>query len=372
MSPFERDTRQHVDPPDAPRADSATSGSSSDADESAAHIAELVRRSTERAALPGPSSYAVTEKTVEQPPLTASPATERFAQPVSQPAGQPVTQRMAQPGAPRTAQPVTSQPQQPATQRMAQPGAQGTAQPVTGQPQQPATQRMAQPGAQGTAQPVNGQPQQPVTRQPEQQGAGHAGRRGLPWALPAELRRPPLWVLAAGGAVAAVLIASGFALSQSGSPAVTPAATPRAATAAPPAYVVKVKDQITDCASHSHGKTKTSFESHNCVTATRSLATGLVSGRSVLYVTSRIEMASAEEAASLRQVLDASGTGNLNDLLREGKTFDGAPRVMPRSGYASAQKGTVIVVAEAGFIDGGTSSNTNPALRAAAALIARR
>ena len=348
MSPFERDTRQHVDPPDAPRADSATSGSSSDADESAAHIAELVRRSAERAALPGPTSYAVTEKTVEQPPLTASPATERFAQPVSQPAEQPVTQRMAQPGAPVTAQPVN------------------------GQPQQPVTERFAQPGAPRTAQAVTGQRQQPVTRQPGQQGAGHTGRRGLPWAIPAELRRPPLWVLAAGGAVAAVLIASGFALSQSGSPAVTPAATPLPATAAAPAYVVKVKDVITDCASHSHGKTKTSFQSHNCVTATRSLATGLVSGRSVLYVTSRIQMASPEEAASLKQVLDASGTGNLNDLLREGKTFDGAPRVMPRSGYASVQKDTVVVVAEAGFIDGGTSSSTNPALRAAAALIAGR
>jgi hypothetical protein len=145
-----------------------------------------------------------------------------------------------------------------------------------------------------------------------------------------------------------------------------------AATAAAPAYVVKVKDVITDCAGHSHGKTKTSFQSHNCVTATRSLATGRVSGRPALYVTSRIQMASPEEAASLKQVLDASGTGNLNDLLREGRTFDGAPRVMPRSGYASVQKDTVVVVAEAGFIDGGSSSNTNPALRAAAALIAGR
>ena len=81
-------------------------------------------------------------------------------------------------------------------------------------------------------------------------------------------------------------------------------------------------------------------------------------------------MASAEAAASVKQVLDGSGTGNLNDLLREGKTFPGAPDKMPASGYASVQTGTVVTVAEAGFVDGGRSSNTDAALRAAAAQVA--
>jgi hypothetical protein len=42
---------------------------------------------------------------------------------------------------------------------------------------------------------------------------------------------------------------------------------------------------------------------------------------------------------------------------------------MPDSGYASVQTGAVIVVAEAGFVHG-PSSNTDPALRAAAAQVA--
>jgi hypothetical protein len=83
-------------------------------------------------------------------------------------------------------------------------------------------------------------------------------------------------------------------------------------------------------------------------------------------------MASAESAASVKQVLDANGTGNLNDLLLEGKTFPGAPAAMPDSGYASVQMGAVIRVAEAGFVDGGPSSSANPSLRAAAAQIANR
>jgi hypothetical protein len=80
-------------------------------------------------------------------------------------------------------------------------------------------------------------------------------------------------------------------------------------------------------------------------------------------------MTSPEAAASVKQVLDATGTGNLNDLLREGKTFPGAPGTMPDSGYASVQTGTDVVVAEAGFVKG-PSASSNPALRAAAARVA--
>jgi len=133
---------------------------------------------------------------------------------------------------------------------------------------------------------------------------------------------------------------------------------------------VKVTDVVTDCTSHSRGQTKTAFESQNCVKATRSLATGQVSGRPALFVVSQIQMASSDAAASVKQVLDSTGTGNLNDLLREGRTFPGAPRKMPSSGYASIQSGKLVMVAEAGFLGGGPSSNTIPALRAAAAQVA--
>jgi hypothetical protein len=89
-----------------------------------------------------------------------------------------------------------------------------------------------------------------------------------------------------------------------------------------------------------------------------------------MFVVSQIEMTSVEAAASVKQVLDATGTGNLNDLLREGRSFRGAPVRMPVSGYASVQTGTVIQVAEAGFLAGRLSLSTNPALRAAAAQVA--
>jgi hypothetical protein len=141
-------------------------------------------------------------------------------------------------------------------------------------------------------------------------------------------------------------------------------------SSSPAGYAVKVTDVVTDCASHAHGQVKSAFRTQNCVQARRSLATGRVNSRPVLFVESRLQMASAEAAASIKQVLDGNGTGNLNDLLREGKTFPGAPAAMPPSGYVSVQTGTVVWVVEAGFVDGGPSSDTDPALRAAAAQVA--
>jgi hypothetical protein len=175
-------------------------------------------------------------------------------------------------------------------------------------------------------------------------------------------------MLAAAGAVA-VLLGVGVALSNPfHTDPVQSAKTARTAgNPAPTGYAVKVTDAITNCASHAHGKTKDAFEAQNCVKATRSLATGQINGRPALFVGSRIQMVSAEAAASIKQVLDNSGTGNLNDLLREGKTFPGAPGKMPGSGYASVQTGSVVTLAEAGFVDKGGSKSTDPALRAAAA-----
>ena len=253
-------------------------GSNADAEDSAAHIAELVRRTAERRAAPGPSPAAGPDVTAAHRPPMPEPS---VARPTPQPTGPP----LAPPAGPTK---------------------------------------------------------------------------------PAPSRR----ILFAAGAVVAALVVGGVALSDPFGSDAKPAPTPTLASSAPAGYSVKLTDVITDCAGHARGRTKTSFGTQPCVKATRSLATGRVSGRPALFVASRIQMASPEAAATVKQVLDGSGTGNLNDLLREGKTFPGAPDKMPISGYASVQTGPVVTVAEAGFIDGGRSSNTDAALRAAAAQVA--
>jgi hypothetical protein len=184
------------------------------------------------------------------------------------------------------------------------------------------------------------------------------------------MRQPSPLTLVVAGAVAAVLIGGLVALSHPGAGSQAGPIPAGPGSAAPAAYAVKLTDVVTDCAGHARGLAQDSFQTHNCVRATRSLATGRISGRPALFVVSRVQMASAEAAASVKQVLDGNGTGNLTDLLREGRTFPGAPRAMPTSGYASVQTAKVVTVAEAGFIDGGRSSSTDAGLRAAAAQVA--
>lgn len=285
MSPSERDQNQPADAAADPTRDApAPTQPLSDADDSVAHIAALVRRTTERQAETRPSHVAQPDATVaHQPPMPAPQVT------------------------------------QPAPQ-------------IT--------------------------PPAPQVTPPD-----------------AEASRPTMWppsrrILVTAGIIVVLLIGGVVALTRPSAPDAASRPVAKVAAATPFGYAVKATDVITDCAGHAHGKTKVSFEAKNCVKATRLLATGKVGGRPVLFVVSRIEMPTGEAAASIKQVLDSSGTGNLNDLLREGKTYPGAPLKMPISGYASMQKAKVVTVAEAGFVDDGRSSNTDPALRDAAAQVA--
>ncbi len=298
MPRFERDQNQPADSPDDATPDApAPTERLSDADESVAHIAALVRRTTERQGTPRLAPAPGPHATVAHPDAATAHPPAMTATQVASPVPPPVTRTPTPPASP----------------------------------------------------PV------PPEYAPES--------RRIMW--PPSRRN-----LVVAGSLVLLLIAGGTALANSfGSNAPSPTASIIKADA-PTGYAVKVTDVITDCAEHSRGKAKASFKAANCVTATRLLATGEVDGRPVLYVVSQIEMATSDAAASVKQVLDGNGTGNLNDLLREGKTYPGAPREMPISGYASVQNGAMVTVAEAGFVDDGRSSSDDPALRSSAAQVA--
>ena len=304
MPRLERDQHQPIDSRiDQTRDAPAHPDPSSEADESASHIAALVRRTTERHGRPGPPPAAHPEAMAAHPPQAMVP----------------------QVTAPQGAVPQVTAPQGAVLQMTAPP--------------------IAHPVA------------------PQIAPADAQAPRRVMWP-------PSRRILVTAGVAVVLLVGGGVAVSQSVNEqdAVPPASAP--GPDAPAGYAVKVTEVTNDCAGHSRGRTKASFEDENCVTATRLLATGAVSGRPVLFVVSRITMATGEAAASVKQVLDGNGTGNLNDLLREDKTYPGAPAEMPISGYASVQKGNVVAVAEAGFVDNSRSSNSDPALRSAAADVA--
>lgn len=314
----------------------------SEADAAAARIAELVRRSSERRQQPVPSSA----EGDEAPQGEATPSS----------------------GAPYDDGPTPGSSPVP-------PGG-GGATPVPADAQLPAAERSAETATERTAElpAVPGHPAYPdssaVPPQPDSGRGGSGGRPTGQRPVPGLLRDRR--VVAALAAAAAVMVAVMVWLVAAG-PGEPPAAKPKpsATASVPGGYTVKASDTVTDCRANSRGKVQQAFSETPCRHAERYLATGVVDGRPVLYVVSRTTLRSASDAAAIRVVIDGTGTGNINDLLRDGVTYPGAPTKMPRSGYASLQDGAVLVVAEAGFTDGGASSNTDPRLRAAAAAAAK-
>ena len=57
-------------------------------------------------------------------------------------------------------------------------------------------------------------------------------------------------------------------------------------------------------------------------------------------------MGDATSASAFKALVDSSGTGNVADLLREGRGFVGAPASLGNAGYGSAQVGESVVIAE--------------------------
>ncbi|GAA1237287.1 hypothetical protein [Oryzihumus leptocrescens] len=374
--------------PDAPRPDGDAFDAAtlrvpvtSDRDDAAARIAELVRRSNERSSA-APASTAGEAPTPPAAPAPApTPAPAPPPAPAADPAGEatqawPAPAADPDPDATQAWQPVAEhRPQAPldpeATQAMPSVGAEPTqavryassgvseATPVAPLDYD-ATAQVPLPTAADAAH-TTAFESPAVTPAP----AGPAGprRRGLP---------VPSWAIVAGlVAVIALLVwaFTGGGGSGEGQGNASAGSSAGAGQAAPAGFQVRLSDTVTDCAAHSRGKVKETFRQVPCVKVTRSVGTGTVNGRKVLFVVSRIEMSSSDDAARIKAVLDGDGTGNVNDLLREGKRFAGGPGRMPRSGYASVQADEIVGVAEAGYLDG-TSSDSDPALRDAAARVA--
>ena len=157
------------------------------------------------------------------------------------------------------------------------------------------------------------------------------------------------------------------------SPAPTsPAPTSPAATrtgsatgAVPAGWVRRAEDEKTNCTAYSYGQVQIFFARTPCSSVRRSLLTTEQDGRSIVVATSTVTFSSPDQAASYLRLVTSDGTGNINDLLREGVRYPGSPSKLPVTAFASRQDGTRVLVAEAGFTDG-RSDYRDPALQAAA------
>lgn len=124
-------------------------------------------------------------------------------------------------------------------------------------------------------------------------------------------------------------------------------------------------DTQTKCAQHAYGKVKEFLADQPCTEMARALFLTEVDGKPVAVSVAEVTMPAADDAAALKAMTDTSGTGNVNDLLREGVQPDGypGPGVISSGEYASSVSEKKVRIVEAAFVDG---SDTTPNVDAAA------
>ena len=100
------------------------------------------------------------------------------------------------------------------------------------------------------------------------------------------------------------------------------------------------------CEGHAYGLAVTFLRQHPCAQLDRSLWSGDVGGSPMVASVAVVRMQDAASATALKSLVDSSGTGNVADLLREGRGFPGAPPTLGNAGYGSTQAGESVVIAE--------------------------
>jgi hypothetical protein len=133
----------------------------------------------------------------------------------------------------------------------------------------------------------------------------------------------------------------------------------------PDGWVERASDDQSNCAAHSYGQVQVFFARTRCSSVHRTLSTTEQDGRTVVVAASAVTFATAEQAASYLRLVASDGTGNINDLLREGSRYPGSPSKLPVAAFASRRDGIRVLVAEAAFAEG-ASGPADPTLQAVA------
>lgn len=113
-------------------------------------------------------------------------------------------------------------------------------------------------------------------------------------------------------------------------------------------------DEVQDCAGHAFGQAESFLAEHPCTSMQRAIYLTAVDDRQVVIALAEVQMPDAGSAAELKALLDTSGTGNVNDLLRENKAPEGSPpkEVLGDSEYASSVDGQQVRIVLAAHADG--------------------
>ena len=107
----------------------------------------------------------------------------------------------------------------------------------------------------------------------------------------------------------------------------------------------------TDCAANSYGQIKQWLAQHPCRHLSRALYTTSAGTARALVSVAVVTLSSPEEAQQLKKLADTDGTGNVNDLVRDGTaTIAGAPKLADGD-YLSCTNGAAVTIVLSVFFD---------------------
>jgi hypothetical protein len=133
----------------------------------------------------------------------------------------------------------------------------------------------------------------------------------------------------------------------------------------PSGWRLRASDDQSNCTAHSYGQVQIFFARTRCSGVHRSLFSTEQDGRAVVVAASAVTFPRPDQAVEYLRLVTSDGTGNVNDLLREGTRYPGSPSKLPPAAFASRQDGVRVLVAEAAFVQG-PSSYQDATLQAAA------
>ena len=123
------------------------------------------------------------------------------------------------------------------------------------------------------------------------------------------------------------------------------------------------------CRDHAYGQVAEFFAAADCTGLSRALWATQIEGSAVVVSVSRVRMADTATARDLQALTDTTGTGNVNDLLREGVRYTGGPEELSGAEYASAVSGPVVTIVESSWVQPGAGDGAGVDAVADSALV---
>lgn len=137
------------------------------------------------------------------------------------------------------------------------------------------------------------------------------------------------------------------------------------------AFTVEAVAVDPTCAAHAYGQVGSSLRANDCTGLSRALYSGQLPGGQIVVSVIRVRMPDTVSARALVALADRNGSGNVNNLLREGVRYPGGPTRIRNEEYASAVSGATVTIVEDSWVDpaaAGSSADLDAAATSALAL----